>query len=168
MRSPIGVSVAGRARTHGHAALYGFRLDYQDAFQVEHRSGVALLPVLEPGLELLEPLDLELAEHSEARGLTFLRDVELDRHLRNRVYRAGHGLQTGKDRDPPVVLPFEKRHLERNAMFATNRFLIILALGVALVAAGCGSSNKKSSASSNTTTAGGAGAVALSADPNGA
>lgn len=59
-------------------------------------------------------------------------------------------------------------------MFPTNRFLVVLAVGVALVAAGCGSSNKKSSASSNTTTttsttsAAGASTVALSADPGGA
>jgi uncharacterized cupredoxin-like copper-binding protein len=58
-------------------------------------------------------------------------------------------------------------------MFPTNRFLVVLAVGVALVAAGCGSSNKKSSASSNTTTttsttsAAGASTVALSADPGG-
>jgi plastocyanin len=57
-------------------------------------------------------------------------------------------------------------------MFVTNKFLIVLAVGVALVASGCGSSKKKSSASSNTTTsttsAGGASAVALSANPSGA
>jgi uncharacterized cupredoxin-like copper-binding protein len=59
-------------------------------------------------------------------------------------------------------------------MFATNRFLIILAVGVALVAAGCGSSKKKNSASTTTTPtttttpAAGASTVALSADPSGA
>jgi uncharacterized cupredoxin-like copper-binding protein len=56
-------------------------------------------------------------------------------------------------------------------MFAINRFLIVLAVGAALIAAGCGSSNKKSSASTSTTTttsAGGASTVALSADPGGA
>jgi uncharacterized cupredoxin-like copper-binding protein len=55
-------------------------------------------------------------------------------------------------------------------MFASSRFLIVLAVGVALVAAGCGSSNKKSSASTSTTTttAAGASTVSLSANPGGA
>ena len=56
-------------------------------------------------------------------------------------------------------------------MFLTNRLLIMLALGVALVAAGCGSSNKSSNSSSTTTSttaATGASTVSLSADPGGA
>src|SRR2546425_7352668 len=59
-------------------------------------------------------------------------------------------------------------------MFVTSKFLIVLAVGVALVAAGCGSSKKKSASTSttptttSTTSTAGASTVALSADPGGA
>ena len=60
-------------------------------------------------------------------------------------------------------------------MFVTSKFLIVLAVGVALIAAGCGSSKKKSSTSTSTTptttsttSTAGASTVALSADPGGA
>jgi hypothetical protein len=104
-REPLGprppACDAENAVTHcGSCASGELPVDYHDPAQVEHRAGLIFHEPLQPLLQLLDALQLELSEQGDARALTLRGDIKLDRHL-TEAFRPSQGIRAeGRGIDP--------------------------------------------------------------------
>jgi hypothetical protein len=97
-----------RSRTAHQAAPGECLVDHHDAAQVKDWLLLVFLKPLQARLQLFNAFDVELSEQRDARALTLLGDIKLDRHLTNSLPSLSWNPR-GRERERPGARSSEIR-----------------------------------------------------------